>query len=302
MKKFTFLKLSFFIGFFLLAGFYGQSQNCDTLRYPLNGTIVYYIVNPPNTGYVTGNNSFGDLAKADYFEIEEQESYVQKVLFDFALAMHTSGSNPNISFSIWGGSVGHPPSTVLGTAYLPLSTIVENVLNEEMTVVEFDPSIQVGEIFWAGVLLPQSPGDTVVLWSNEDGNTNPGTAWEMWSDGDWYPMRDNPPSWGLNISQAIHPVICDQAGIFESHLEEVNISVYPNPTNGPVNLVMTDMAGENVTISIYNSFGQQVLTSPYTKLNLDKLEIDLTPYPEGIYIVRIESDTKRAVKKITLIE
>jgi len=274
-------------------------DECDTLRFPLHGSIVYYTVGPPATGYVCGNNSYGDLVKAEYFDIGKQQQYVEKILFDFAIAIHSSGNSPNITFSIWGGTPGHPPQDVLGSTYLPLTDIVEDVLNEEMTEVVFDPPVEVQNLFFAGVDLPQSIGDTLALWSNSDNNTVPGTAWEKWSSGDWYAMLDGENSWGLNISQAIHPILCTETGMLESIGREINVKAYPNPTTGDLYVSLHEMIGRDVDLAMFNLTGQKMIETKIFDYDGHPIMIDMINFPEGMYILRVVSENKQGVLKVT---
>jgi uncharacterized Ntn-hydrolase superfamily protein len=91
-------------------------------------------------------------------------------------------------------------------------------------------------------------------------------------------------------------------GINTNSNDLVSVKIVPNPTKDYIVIDITGLLHEVVVISIYNSFGQQVFEKSHNNLNVDNLSFDLSGFPEGIYILRIESDTKRAVKKITLLK
>jgi hypothetical protein len=71
-----------------------------------------------------------------------------------------------------------------------------------------------------------------------------------------------------------------------------NVSLYPNPTNGLLNL-----EGQgSMHISISNLLGQKVL-----ELNAeDSTTLDLSGYGQGIYLVRIESTDGVIVQKVNV--
>ena len=271
-----------------------RDRGCDTLRFPLHGTIVYYTVNSPNSGYVTGNNSFGDITKAEYFDLEGDVKYIHKVLFDFAIARHTSGQDPNISFNIWSSTPGHPPGDVVGTEYIPLSEIVADVENEQMTEIIFDPAIQVEDLFYAGVNLPQSTGDTLALWSNSDGNSDPGTAWEQWDTGEWYAIQE---SWdGLSISQAIHPVVCDESGVNDEVNIEISIKLIPNPAKDHVILSINQTENPvKYEVFIHNMTGGIMYS---TKTSNFQTRINTESYKSGLYFytIRFENGITKSGK------
>lgn len=68
------------------------------------------------------------------------------------------------------------------------------------------------------------------------------------------------------------------------------IQVYPNPTTNYIHLALPKKA---VSISLYNSFGVEVWSSP------DLVEkIDVSSYPSGAYVLQINSKTKSYYFKI----
>ena len=69
------------------------------------------------------------------------------------------------------------------------------------------------------------------------------------------------------------------------------ISVYPNPSNGILNIINA----ENSEISIYNILGTKV----YTLKNTDKqLSIDSQNFAKGTYIIKIKNDNEITTKRV----
>lgn len=69
------------------------------------------------------------------------------------------------------------------------------------------------------------------------------------------------------------------------------ITVFPNPTNGQVRI-----EGENLRhIIIYNAIGQQVYNRETSN---DVFEYDFHNHKEGLYLIRIETESGVAVKKV----
>ena len=66
-----------------------------------------------------------------------------------------------------------------------------------------------------------------------------------------------------------------------------NVSVYPNPVNGQLNIKAENLQ----SVEIYNVVGQQVMTSTETV-------IDMSPLMEGVYFVRMVCDGKVITKRI----
>lgn len=70
--------------------------------------------------------------------------------------------------------------------------------------------------------------------------------------------------------------------ITENNLD-TNIQIYPNPTEGIVNI--EDISNTEYTIVIYNTKGQKQLS----KSAIGKSNIDISDLPRGIYIMNINN-------------
>ena len=262
----------------------------DTLLYPLNGNFVIFVDNV-NGGYVCGTNSYNDQAKVNYYHVSE-DLKITGLLFDFLLA---TGGNPNINLNIYNNNGdGGGPGSILSTSTVELNTIKSNITNQMMTYVPVNPPVSINHPFYAGFELPTAVGDTLVVWSNDDGDTNPGLAWEQWEDGNWYAFNA-PPSWELNIALAIHPIVEYQTGINDP-FENNSIPVYPNPTSG---IFIVEISAQDAvkSLELINSIGQSILT--FSSLNYsEQLEVNIENEDNGIYFIRITTDNKVFLQKI----
>lgn len=75
-----------------------------------------------------------------------------------------------------------------------------------------------------------------------------------------------------------------------------NIEVFPNPSNGIVNISMDDLSGKTVRLEVVNNIGKHILVSTFQ----NNATIDLSAYPKGIYFIRILVDGQVINKKICL--
>jgi uncharacterized protein (TIGR02145 family) len=73
------------------------------------------------------------------------------------------------------------------------------------------------------------------------------------------------------------------------------ISVFPNPGNDVFTISLASTPGLNATAGIYDVNGKMVLQQT---LNSSSCTIDLTNYPTGMYLVKIDTGTKIFSKKI----
>ena len=220
----------------------GSGGSCDTLsNIGVNDTLALYT----NTGggYVCGHNSFGDLSKTDSFYTSTPGATVDGVIYLFGVAKYSSASS-KILARVWSDNNGKPGS-VLASENVLISDIAQDVTNQSTTYVQFTNPVSVNGPFYVGISLIYANGDTVALFSNLDGNTVPTTAWEQFSDATWHSF-DEQFSWGLNISQAIFPIVCHPASC-----PAVSINTIPNNTSCGLN-------NGSVTVSAAGG------TTPYT--------------------------------------
>jgi hypothetical protein len=71
------------------------------------------------------------------------------------------------------------------------------------------------------------------------------------------------------------------------------LSVYPNPTNGIVNIELNNGLNKNVTVTDIN--GKIVYS---TNSASDKMNVNLSGYSQGFYFVKIDSDGKTEIIKV----
>lgn len=273
-----------------------RTIDCDTLRYPLSGEIIYYYMLPPGVGYITGNNSYMDKAKAEYFASFESGTTISGMMADFVIAKNTN--NPQITFAIWNnaGANGKPGLMVASTTK-PLSSIVADVTNERATTVTFDTPYTVTGPFYAGVILPASTGDTLALWCRKHVTGYNGTAWEQWSSNAWYPFND-PDSWGENMqtTMTIYPIVCQPVGLEE--VADPEVTIHPNPATGVVNISLWKSTSD-VSLEIISMNGQRVYTRAYPG-SFTNFNIDLSFVPKGVYMLQLTDGQRKHSQKLIL--
>ena len=77
---------------------------------------------------------------------------------------------------------------------------------------------------------------------------------------------------------------------FAIAMESDMLQVFPNPAGDKVRVVLHDMQAHDTRLSLYNTYGRQVL-----KLRLSKgtnPEIDLSMLTSGLYYIRAEINNK----------
>ncbi|SFC08440.1 Por secretion system C-terminal sorting domain-containing protein, partial [Flexibacter flexilis DSM 6793] len=79
--------------------------------------------------------------------------------------------------------------------------------------------------------------------------------------------------------------------------ELAQLSVYPNPTTGLVNVAGLSGA---VNYVVYNSVGKQVLSGEQVVSQEAVLQLDLSAYPQGAYILKVMSAEGVATRQMIL--
>jgi len=78
-----------------------------------------------------------------------------------------------------------------------------------------------------------------------------------------------------------------------------SISVSPNPGDGTFYIKLGDNLKGPVTVAVYNSMGQ-IITNTALAYPEPVLKIDLTNYPKGIYLIKVQGTRCSGVEKIIL--
>lgn len=72
-------------------------------------------------------------------------------------------------------------------------------------------------------------------------------------------------------------------------------TIFPNPTNGLINIELNSNK-PYFEIEVFSLLGELVYAN---KVNGSKLSFDLSPYPKGMYLVKIKQDNHYYHKKIS---
>ncbi len=187
----------------------GGGQTCDTLtNTTINDTLAIYLA-PGGTGYLAGNNSFGDLAKAEHYT-NTQSIQVTGAFYRFAYA--TLNPPGTIQACVWdaSGNGGSPGAAPVATTTVNISTILTDIANNyAYTYVSFASPPTITGDFYVGLILPTGTGDTVALITTSVNSPSVGQGWEQYANGGWFTYDD---SYGVDLSNIVYPVVCTGSG------------------------------------------------------------------------------------------
>lgn len=294
---------------------------CDTLSNFLSSDTLTVYKLPSDTGYVSGNNIYGDLAKAEFHNgatLAGTQITGVIALFFKSGALGTKGTS-TVTMNIMNGtSTGGPTGTAIGTATASLSTIsaitpVNHVgycgnpglsfTNPIIIPYKFALPTPVSTPtvgFFTSLVLPTTTGDTAVVFQNTSHTTSTtNTAWELNapSPGTWGAVKTD---WGFTngMSFAILPIVCPSGSGIENHNSIANnIAMFPNPSNGLFNIATTLPEATDLTFNVVNTLGQTVYTKLERNVTNNVITLDLSDKAKGVYYISIVSEKSSAVLK-----
>ncbi|HNZ44279.1 MAG TPA: T9SS type A sorting domain-containing protein, partial [Bacteroidales bacterium] len=275
-----------------------------TLHFPIPGNMVMYSVYYASGvyGYVSGNNGYSDKAKADVFTAVAPHTKMVGAYFKFGKAKNGSGQDYKIAVHAWDNTgTGGAPGNILFTDSLSCAQIQSDINMNTYTFLPFATPYDVTGVFYLGIMLPTNPGDTIVLLTNKNGESMPGTAWELWQNDNWLPYS-NIASWSYNLSHAIFPVLCNPVTYSVEENKADDILVYPNPANGIINIDFGSYYHENVAIKVYDLLGNEVKSFNHRGGSTNHLQMDLGGFANGFYVLHINTGEQSLVKKISLLK
>jgi len=263
-----------------------------------NDTIYHFENGQQPCGYISGNNCDNDLIKAQYFYDDLNLFEINEILIHFYKAIKTSEEEVPVRVGIWDNTGNNnTPGAIVTSINIPLSEIVENTMNNDYSNVSFEEPVSVGNGFYVGVFLPQSEGDTVVISTNLDGQSEPNLAWTQKADFEWISYSLD-PRWYLNVSNAIFPVVKQvNLGFDDTLFPDKEYRVFPNPASDRVSIVAQKPIPNKSEIILYTTQGDEVNRTEFTS-NVSIPVGDLIP---GIYILLIKNSNHTETHKIVVI-
>ena len=76
--------------------------------------------------------------------------------------------------------------------------------------------------------------------------------------------------------------------------------IFPNPSNGIVNLLVDSEEGETVNYSIYDSMGREVKKGCYVASKHGIEALTLNHFPSGVYVIKVQYGLERHIQRIMI--
>lgn len=177
----------------------------DTVRYPFAGDPVIY--GSTEIGFYGGTNIYNDQAKADKFTVTNGYNILSNAWFGFSFADAGNVSNHQVTFKVWDDNgTGGLPGTVLGSATVPLSTIIDDVDGGFYTQVDFNNPINLDGDYYLGYDVEPNSGVTISVYTSTQGDFPENFAYEQFEDNTWHAYNEA-DSWEISVAHLIHPIL-----------------------------------------------------------------------------------------------
>lgn len=256
-----------------------------------NGEVFIYEGGSSEPGTLLYSQEFTTTGSGAYFEVElntaVKVSGNQNVWV--VLTNHTGNQiaagcvdqgNPNGRWIYYDGfgwldnmMVSMPPFTWMIRAYITDEEIIDPVITETLGAILYRNGELISEL-----ITEESYIDTEA------------------KDGDEYSLR---VVYGGELDSVHYAMSCPQTvvvhGVSVDENDENNVMIYPNPTNGSLNVKVDGMC----RISVVNTLGQVVC---HREVDADSEIVDLKQFGSGIYMIRVETQDGIVVRRITVTE
>lgn len=296
---------------------------CDTLSI-LTGTGITLSVAgsdtatpgcSPKAGWVCGTNCYGDTEKAAWFASTTYSTLSGPQVVGAIVGFYkdgpegTGGVGTNtVGVKIYvnsGFTAGPGAAAALGTASLPLSTIIagfSSTVDVSYVPFTFPSAINVSTLatsgFWASLVLPnQNATDTAVVVQQSGATVN--NSWEKWNTNSWNNMNT---AWGGGFYRmAIFPIInCagGTVGLKNNSTNDNLVYVMPNPTEGMLNVLST--LNDASTVRVTDALGREIMVKNHNPALGPQMELDLSNQSNGVYFITISNASYKTVKRVVL--
>jgi hypothetical protein len=146
-------------------------------------------------------------------------------------------------------------------------------------------TVPVGAYMVAGELYSNAGLNTISVIDDKT-VPQPGTASGIYIPGD--------ASYSNGVALGIRLLVGDQWGVGLDEATLEGVSVYPNPSEGIVNVSVIN--NEGVSITVYDMMGQVVLT----KISEGTTSIDLSANGTGMYLVKVSNNNGSIVERVVI--
>ncbi len=250
---------------------------------PCGDTTTAYITG--TGGYVTGNNSYGDLEKGTLVKHTGNGNVTGALVVIYPIFTVSTAS---FSVKIYSKGTNNYPGTLLGTSN-PVSFSSLTTNTGALCSFTFPAPVAVSGDFFTSVVLPTVTGDTIIVFETSQYCSSPDSlSIEKWSDDTFHYFAS---AWGFNPALWIGTVVDEIVSVNNNNAIE-NVNVYSSDNK----IVVKNNSNTTIKqVAVYNLLGQEVANYPVNNNGTFTIDANL---PAASYIVRVITDKKVGTYKL----
>ncbi len=273
-----------------------------------SATVTLYA--SPNGGFVGGNSGFGEIAKAQEFDVDTVSYFVEGFIYWFGYKAHESltSDSSRLMLRFWnnnqtvtiGGLSRLAPNTVFDSTSLYMQDLVADTLfaggaNVWMLTT---PKL-VSQNYSVGFTMEHLHyKDTVSVMMSTDGDAPISyLSWEKWNN-TWDLILN---TWGLDADFAIFPLVDMSTASIDGDqfIQGLKYSLYPNPSTDWMNIEMEVEQDNEYLVTMHDLSGRLLKTQNLGYLFKGRVStsVEVFDLPTGNYILTITNGKKGLSKK-----
>jgi hypothetical protein len=334
MRKEQFIKkwlysISFVLGISLITTTYAQKEFVETgiqghrnidLTRAITDTLDQHfdsatvtLYGSPNGGFVGGNTGYGEIAKAQEFDVDTTSYFVNGFIYWFGYKEHQSlaSDSSRLMLRFWNNN----QSAIIGSFTRLIPYTVFDSTELYIQDINADTLFAGGVNVW-NLAVPKSVSanysvgftmedlhykDTVSLMMSSDGDAPISyMSWEKWN-GSWDLILN---TWSLDIDFAIFPLVDLSTASMEDDLfiQGLKYSLYPNPASDWMNIEMEVEMDDEYLVTIHDLTGRLIKTQNLGYLFQGRVStsIEVFELSTGNYILTITNGKSGLSKKFIM--
>lgn len=267
-----------------------ESMGCGSL------ILVYP---SPNYGYLSGNNEYEDLAKAQKYLIPGTSTAVTDLLIWFgSKTQFNAGTTFNASINSVAGN-GMPGGVIQTSNNITIGSVDTTTL----TLITLPQPAAVSDSFFVNVNLPdQSGGDLIGIMTTGTPCTAGDLFFEKWSDGAWHSIQE-PAGWGIEIDALMYAVVDPQAIGIDEYVQVRGLRLYgayPYPARDRARVRFELDQRSEISLDLLDATGKWIKSISFGNLGQGRhdLPVSLENHPSGQYFFILKSETGSLAGKI----
>lgn len=268
----------------------------------VEASTVYFPENDINYGFISGNNAFGDKAKAEKFNINDYNFPGDKYIKEVKMYFYYSTGLGRIKVKVWDNTGDfNTPGNVLAEKSYKVNEIPAGD-PEQCLLVRFDYPVLVSTDFFVGIELDYSTdAGQVALYTTNINDKEYYSGYELTIKDVWqvYGVPVDNGGSGKNIANAIVPKVCPDnlTTNISTNEDAFEVNIFPNPCTEylhmDVNITSDNV--NSVSLEIVDILGK--IVASYSSSNISNISpINTSNYMEGIYYLKIKINDEMVIK------